>query len=210
MGTRALSEGFMSIWSALMLLALSIGGTMIMRKFHNSMAVGFFMGGVVAMAQLFFFLSMMWVVIFVWRWRNQFCLCDGVPNVSFCSPASLKQLNTISLSIPSLNIDILDMVKIRWQMIYRQNKRLWWVYFVWSNLFFLVHLLLYLVRIDRKFWISRVERELIWPKATSWVRHMNHRTHNHKTGIRSWTEKEAERNITHKNECTLNCPTTKS
>ena len=58
-GTRALSEGFMSIWSALMLLSLSIGGTMIMRKFHNSMAVGFFMGGVVAMAQLFFFLSMM-------------------------------------------------------------------------------------------------------------------------------------------------------
>lgn len=31
---------------------------MIMRKFHNSMAVGFFMGGVVAMSQMFFFLSM--------------------------------------------------------------------------------------------------------------------------------------------------------
>lgn len=59
MGTRSLAEGFMSIWSAFMLLALSIGGTMIMRKFHNSMAVGFFMGGVVAMSQLFFFLSML-------------------------------------------------------------------------------------------------------------------------------------------------------
>ena len=58
-GTRSLSEGFTSVWSAFMLLALSIGGTMIMRKFHNSMAVGFFMGGVVAMAQMFFFLSLM-------------------------------------------------------------------------------------------------------------------------------------------------------
>jgi hypothetical protein len=57
-GTRSLSEGFTSVWSACMLLALSIGGTMIMRKFHNSMAVGFFMGGVVAMAQMFFFLSL--------------------------------------------------------------------------------------------------------------------------------------------------------
>ena len=58
MGTRSFAEGFTSVWSAFMLLALSIGGTMIMRKFHNSMAVGFFMGGVVAMSQMFFFLSM--------------------------------------------------------------------------------------------------------------------------------------------------------
>ena len=58
-GTRGLAEGFMSIWSAVLLLMLSIGGTMIMRKFHNSMAVGFFMGGVVSMAQFFFFLSLL-------------------------------------------------------------------------------------------------------------------------------------------------------
>lgn len=36
-----------------------------MRKFHNSMAVGFFMGGVVAMAQLFFMLFLMWVIVIV-------------------------------------------------------------------------------------------------------------------------------------------------
>jgi hypothetical protein len=59
MSTRGLSESFTSIWSALMLLTLSIGGTMIMRKFHNSMAVGFFMGGVVAMSQMFFFLMLL-------------------------------------------------------------------------------------------------------------------------------------------------------
>ena len=34
---------------------------MIMRKFHNSMAVGFFMGGVVAMSQMFFFLMLLYV-----------------------------------------------------------------------------------------------------------------------------------------------------
>lgn len=58
MGSKGFSEGFVSFWSAAMLFALSIGGTMIMRKFHNSMAVGFFMGGVIAMAQMYFFLSL--------------------------------------------------------------------------------------------------------------------------------------------------------
>lgn len=56
MGNRTGSEGFAAFWSAAMLCALSIGGTMIMRKFHNSMAVGFFMGAVVSMSQLFFLL----------------------------------------------------------------------------------------------------------------------------------------------------------
>jgi hypothetical protein len=59
MGSRSFSEAFVSFWSTAMLLALSIGGTMIMRKFHNSMAVGFFMGGVLAMSQMFFFLSLL-------------------------------------------------------------------------------------------------------------------------------------------------------
>jgi hypothetical protein len=59
MGTRPFSEGFASFWSAAMLCLLSIGGTMIMRKFHNSMAVGFFMGGVVSISQMFFVLFLM-------------------------------------------------------------------------------------------------------------------------------------------------------
>ncbi len=54
--TRVFSEGFAALWSGTMLMFLSIGGTMIMRKFHNSFAVGFFMGSVVAMAQLFLLL----------------------------------------------------------------------------------------------------------------------------------------------------------
>lgn len=57
--TRNSAEGFAAVWSALMLLLLGVGGTMIMRKFHNSMAVGFFMGSVVAMSQLFFMLFLM-------------------------------------------------------------------------------------------------------------------------------------------------------
>ena len=61
MSSRGLSESFTALWSAIMLLTLSIGGTMIMRKFHNSMAVGFFMGGVVAMSQMFFFLFLLYI-----------------------------------------------------------------------------------------------------------------------------------------------------
>mmetsp|Transcript_5390 Transcript_5390/g.8507 ORF Transcript_5390/g.8507 Transcript_5390/m.8507 type:complete len:175 (+) Transcript_5390:336-860(+) len=89
MSTRGMSETFTSIWSALMLLALSIGGTMIMRKFHNSMAVGFFMGGVVAMSQMFFFLMLLYLgyrkdqkndelPIFTETLMALFCLCQSV------------------------------------------------------------------------------------------------------------------------------------
>ena len=58
---RPKAEAFASIWSALMLCALSIGGTMIMRKFHNSLAVGFFMGAAVSSAQLFFLLFLLFI-----------------------------------------------------------------------------------------------------------------------------------------------------
>jgi len=63
MGSRNASEGFAAVWSAIMLIVLSIGGTMIMRKFHNSMAVGFFMGSVVSMSQMFFLLFLVYVPI---------------------------------------------------------------------------------------------------------------------------------------------------
>jgi hypothetical protein len=55
------AEGFMSVWSGILLVILCIGGTLIMRKFHNSMAVGFFMGGVVATSQMFFMLFLLYV-----------------------------------------------------------------------------------------------------------------------------------------------------
>jgi len=61
MGTRSFSEGFTSTWSALLLLLLTVGGTMIMRKFHNSMAVGFLMGAVISMSQLFFLLFLLYI-----------------------------------------------------------------------------------------------------------------------------------------------------
>jgi len=57
--TRSLRESFLAAWAALLVTLLSIGGTMVMRKYHNSMAVGFFLGAIVAMAQLFFVLSFM-------------------------------------------------------------------------------------------------------------------------------------------------------
>jgi uncharacterized membrane-anchored protein len=61
MGRRPLNETFASFWSAGMLFLLSIGGTMIMRKFHNSMAVGFFMGSICTCSQMFFSLSLIYL-----------------------------------------------------------------------------------------------------------------------------------------------------
>jgi len=91
MSTRGLSESFTSIWSAIMLLTLSIGGTMIMRKFHNSMAVGFFMGGVVAMSQMFFFL----MLIYIGYRKDQ--KNDGLPVVTESVMAFLCLLQCILL-----------------------------------------------------------------------------------------------------------------
>lgn len=61
MGRRPFSETFAAVWSSVMLCALSIGGTMIMRKFHNSMAVGFFMGCVITTSQMFFSLFLLYI-----------------------------------------------------------------------------------------------------------------------------------------------------
>lgn len=59
--TRSPAEGFACMTSSLLLVALSVGGTMIMRKFHNSIAVGLFMGSIVAGSQLFFFLFLVYL-----------------------------------------------------------------------------------------------------------------------------------------------------
>mmetsp|Transcript_20846 Transcript_20846/g.48967 ORF Transcript_20846/g.48967 Transcript_20846/m.48967 type:complete len:173 (-) Transcript_20846:84-602(-) len=56
MGSRGGTESFVSLWSAIVLLIICIGGTVIMRKFQNSIAVGFFMGSVVAASQMFLLL----------------------------------------------------------------------------------------------------------------------------------------------------------
>jgi len=56
MSSRGGTEAFISLWSSLVLLSLCIGGTIIMRKFQTSVAVGFFMGAVVAASQMFFLL----------------------------------------------------------------------------------------------------------------------------------------------------------
>jgi ABC-type Fe3+-siderophore transport system permease subunit len=50
-----------SVWSAMFLGGLSIVGTMIMRKFHNSMAVGFFLGVTVGCSQWLAVLSLVYI-----------------------------------------------------------------------------------------------------------------------------------------------------
>ena len=57
--SRGGTEAFVSLWSATVLLLLCVGGTVIMRKFQSSVAVGFFMGCVVAASQMFFLIFLM-------------------------------------------------------------------------------------------------------------------------------------------------------
>ena len=59
--TRANAEAFTCCWSSLTLVCLCVGGTMVMRKFHNSFSTGLFLGGVVGGAQYFFLLFLMYV-----------------------------------------------------------------------------------------------------------------------------------------------------
>ncbi|KAL7433812.1 hypothetical protein ACHAXH_005906 [Discostella pseudostelligera] len=53
MSSRGGTEAFISLWSSIVLLLLCVGGTVIMRKFQSSVAVGFFMGSVVAASQMY-------------------------------------------------------------------------------------------------------------------------------------------------------------
>jgi len=61
--TRQAAEAFTSCWASLALVGLSVGGTMVMRKFHNSFSTGLFLGGVVGGAQFFFLLFLMYVCV---------------------------------------------------------------------------------------------------------------------------------------------------
>ncbi|KAL7459200.1 hypothetical protein ACHAWC_010892, partial [Mediolabrus comicus] len=47
MSSRGGTESFILTWSSIVLVSLCIGGTIIMRKFQTSVAVGFFMGSVI-------------------------------------------------------------------------------------------------------------------------------------------------------------------
>lgn len=59
MSSRGGTEAFVSLWSATVLILLCVGGTVIMRKFQSSVAVGFFMGSVVAASQMFLLIFLM-------------------------------------------------------------------------------------------------------------------------------------------------------
>lgn len=59
--TRSTAESFSATWSTIIVVGLCIGGTMVMRRFHTSIAVGFFMGSVVATSQLFFLMFLVYL-----------------------------------------------------------------------------------------------------------------------------------------------------
>lgn len=54
--TRDTGEGFSTAWITLLSVLLCIGGTMVMRKYNSSLSVGFFLGAVVGMSELFILL----------------------------------------------------------------------------------------------------------------------------------------------------------
>jgi hypothetical protein len=73
--------------AAFLLCGYGIGGTMILRKFHSSLAVGFFMGVTVAAAQLFFALALLhWNVRHVQRHNN-----EAAKEVTWLASLSLVQ-----------------------------------------------------------------------------------------------------------------------
>jgi hypothetical protein len=53
-------QRIIALWSSFLLCCFSIGGTMIMRKFHNSIAVGFFMGVTVTSCQFYIALALLY------------------------------------------------------------------------------------------------------------------------------------------------------
>jgi hypothetical protein len=88
---RPAAEGFASIGAAIISVVLSVGGTMILRKFHNSMAVGFFMGSILATSQMFFTLAL----VYIGYAQEQKVLHDGGASVAkeeyFMAVASFLQ-----------------------------------------------------------------------------------------------------------------------
>jgi len=59
MNVRSSAEAFDCIWAVATLFVLVVGGTMVMRSYHSSMAIGFFLGAVVGSSCLFFLLFML-------------------------------------------------------------------------------------------------------------------------------------------------------
>lgn len=53
------SLGFVGIWAMFLVIGLSVGGTMVMRKYQTPVAVGFFIGVVIMMALQMFSLSVL-------------------------------------------------------------------------------------------------------------------------------------------------------
>ena len=57
--SRQPNESILSTWSAILVVLLGIGGTMVMRKYHNGLFVGIFMGSLVGLSQFFFMVFLM-------------------------------------------------------------------------------------------------------------------------------------------------------
>mmetsp|Transcript_28232 Transcript_28232/g.67961 ORF Transcript_28232/g.67961 Transcript_28232/m.67961 type:complete len:175 (+) Transcript_28232:102-626(+) len=107
MSSRGGTEAFVSLWSSTVLLLLCVGGTVIMRKFQSSVAVGFFMGTVVAASQMFL---LMFLVLFGYiedRLENDLPV-DGERLNGFVCLVQAALLGTFAAILAAHRSEILD------------------------------------------------------------------------------------------------------
>lgn len=80
---------------------------MIMRKFHNSLAVGFFMGGIVATSQLFILLFLLFIGYGKDQQENNLSAKEEV-FMSFCSLVQAILLGSFAAILAAHRSEILD------------------------------------------------------------------------------------------------------
>mmetsp|Transcript_7201 Transcript_7201/g.10319 ORF Transcript_7201/g.10319 Transcript_7201/m.10319 type:complete len:178 (+) Transcript_7201:132-665(+) len=105
--SRDAVESFITFVSAAVVIFISVGGTMVMRKYHNGVAVGFFMGSVVGSSQFFFLLFLIYLGFI--RERKELALQTTEETVQaiICLVQSLL-LSSFALILGSHRSEILD------------------------------------------------------------------------------------------------------
>lgn len=105
--SRGGARAFITTWSSVVLLALCICGTIIMRKFHNSVFVGAFLGAVVAASQMYFLLFLVFLG-FIDDRVNYNLSSDGERFTSFLCLVQSVMLASFAVLLAAHRSEILD------------------------------------------------------------------------------------------------------
>mmetsp|Transcript_8156 Transcript_8156/g.16990 ORF Transcript_8156/g.16990 Transcript_8156/m.16990 type:complete len:180 (-) Transcript_8156:116-655(-) len=107
LSSRGGAQAFITTWSAVMLIVLCMVGTIIMRKFHNSVFVGAFLGAVVAASQMFFLLFLIFLGFIDDRVENGMS-SDGERLTSFVCLVQSLMLASFAALLAGHRSEILD------------------------------------------------------------------------------------------------------